>query len=113
MNPRGAYVWLSLLVMFTPPVVSSQPLARVPASTLELPAEPPSRGFRTERALGSLSFDQPVAIVAPPGETNRLFVVEKPGRIMIVPDLGNPAASVFLDIRDRVGTFSSGEQGLL
>lgn len=94
--------------------VSAQPLTRVPATTLNLPATPPTLGYTTQRALGSLTFNQPVAIVSPPGETNRLFVVEKPGRILVVRDPGSasPTSSVFLDITSRVGD-SSGEQGLL
>ena len=64
-------------------------------------------------ALKSLAFAEPLAIVSPPGETNRLFVVEKKGRIIVVPDLAQPAREVFLDISDRLGTNTDGELGLL
>lgn len=59
-----------------------------------------------------LKFDQPVSIVAPPGETNRLFVLEKPGRIVVIRDLTHPVRSTFLDLRDRVGS-DEVEQGVL
>ncbi len=64
-------------------------------------------------ALVPLSFREPLAVVAPPGETNRVFIVEKKGRIVVVPDLARPAREVFLDISDRLGTNSDGELGLL
>jgi glucose/arabinose dehydrogenase len=60
----------------------------------------------------ALKFDQPLALVAPPGETNRLFIVEKPGRIIVLPDLAQPARRVFLDLTARVGSDES-EQGVL
>jgi glucose/arabinose dehydrogenase len=60
----------------------------------------------------NLSFEQPLAIVSPPGEQNRLFVIEKPGRIIVVPDLEHPSRSTFLDLRSRVGS-DDVEQGVL
>lgn len=81
------------------------------------------RGFAAEAAaalpytavpaFSSLVFAQPLAIVTPPGETNRLFIVEKAGRIVVVPDLAKPTREVFLDITDRLGTNRDGELGLL
>ncbi len=58
------------------------------------------------------AFDQPV-YVTNDGDA-RLFVVERPGRVMVVPDTADPSGGpqVFLDITDRVGS-SSSEQGLL
>lgn len=50
-------------------------------------------------------FSEPVGLAAPPGDPDRLFVVEKAGRIR------NRDGSVFLDITDRV--IDGGEQGLL
>ena len=59
-----------------------------------------------------LKFDQPVAIVSPPGETNRLFIVEKTGRIEVIPDLAKPAHRTFLDLRKKMGS-DDVEQGVL
>ncbi|MEO6995434.1 MAG: PQQ-dependent sugar dehydrogenase [Lacunisphaera sp.] len=67
--------------------------------------------YVTEDAF-NLNFDQPVGIVAPPGETNRLFVVEKTGRIMVIPDLNHPSRKTFLDLKRKVGD-DEVEQGVL
>jgi hypothetical protein len=55
------------------------------------------------------AFDLPRYVGAPPGDTSRLFVVEKTGRIRIVKD-GAVNAQPFLS---RSGVASGGEQGLL
>jgi len=55
-------------------------------------------------------FVSPVYVAAPPGDRRRLFVVEQPGRIMVVRD-GTPLAAPFLDIRGLVDF--GGERGLL
>jgi glucose/arabinose dehydrogenase len=54
-------------------------------------------------------FDQPLYVTQPEGERD-LFVVEKGGRLMRVPD-GEGEPEVFLDLSDQVSTGS--EQGLL
>jgi hypothetical protein len=71
------------------------------------------------------SFDEPVSVslelvvsglyvplflTAPPGDTDRLFVVEQRGLIWIIRD-GSVQGTPFLDIEDRV--FFGGERGLL
>ena len=53
-------------------------------------------------------FDQPIHVTAPPGDHQRVFVVEKPGRIQL---LHNGVRKQFLDIHTRV--VDGGEQGLL
>ena len=65
----------------------------------QLPPELPSEtGYGTEDALG-LVFDQPLCIATPPGETQRLFVCEKTGRVIVVTDLkATPKKNVFLDL---------------
>jgi glucose/arabinose dehydrogenase len=55
-------------------------------------------------------FNQPVYLTSPPGDTHRLFVVEKTGRIRIVKD-GSVLGQPFLSLAGRVS--SSEEQGLL
>jgi len=93
--------------------LAAQPLTRVPATSLALPATPPTLGYATPQAFAPRTFDQPVAIVSAPGETHRLFIVEKPGRIIIVhnPGSASPTYSTFLDISGPV--IDSGEEGLL
>ncbi|MCS6897857.1 MAG: PQQ-dependent sugar dehydrogenase, partial [Nitrospira sp.] len=57
-----------------------------------------------------LSF--PVFMTTPPGDTTRLFVVEKEGLIRIVTaETGAILPTPFLDLRGQIAT--SGEQGLL
>jgi glucose/arabinose dehydrogenase len=70
-----------------------------------------SDSYMVEAAF-PLKFEQPIGIVSPPGETNRLFVLEKPGRIMVISDLAHPTAQVFLDLRKTVGD-DEVEQGVL
>lgn len=91
-------------------------------AVLYLDAATASRGLGAESAglpytaapaFDALVFAQPLAVATPPGETNRLFIVEKTGRIVVVPDLAKPTRQVFLDISDRLGTNSDGELGLL
>jgi glucose/arabinose dehydrogenase len=56
------------------------------------------------------SFDSPIFVTAPRGDTHRLFVVERAGRIRVVKD-GKKLARPFLDISSDVRTDS--ERGLL
>ncbi|MEI7714354.1 MAG: PQQ-dependent sugar dehydrogenase, partial [Rhodospirillales bacterium] len=69
--------------------------------------------FVTQRALGGLAFDQPVGIVAAPGDGNRLFIIERPGRIIVIPDVTKPERVTFLDITADVGDSNFNERGLL
>jgi glucose/arabinose dehydrogenase len=69
--------------------------------------------YTARPAFGGLRFNQPVGIVSPPGDSDRLFIIEKPGRIVLLDgtDPQNPLR-VFLDLRARVGDDVS-EQGVL
>jgi glucose/arabinose dehydrogenase len=70
------------------------------------PAAPPRR-FRLE-AVGR--FNQPVYVTQPVGETHRLFVVEKTGRVRVVRG-GKVLHAPFLSVRGRTSQLT--EQGLL
>lgn len=107
-----------LLFVATGSTQAAGPLTRVPATTLAMPAAPPSYGYTNINALGSLTFFNPVVIVTPPGETNRLFIVEKNGIISVITNLAAPTRTVFLEMTNRVmsapaNVGGSGEQGLL
>jgi uncharacterized repeat protein (TIGR03806 family) len=115
MLPRG---FCLLLAAFAGVGISlqAQPLTRVAATSLRLGATPPATSYATERVFPSLSFTQPVALVTPPGETRRLFVVEKTGRIYVIPDVtaATPTRTLFLDLSTRVATGGGNdERGLL
>ena len=77
-----------------------------PAST-PAPAVKAARGVKLKR-IGT--FSSPVFVTAPPGDTHRLFVVERDGRIRVVKD-GRKLGTPFLDISSNVRT--DGERGLL
>lgn len=105
--------------------VASAPaqLLRHAPATLALPADlPAATGYTLENALGTLTFSEPLAIAAPPGETGRVFIVEKTGTIQVVNLTGGaPTKSTFLDVRAISGVgsgtttnfMSDGESGLL
>lgn len=66
-----------------------------------------------ERAFPNLTFVQPLEMKSPDDGTNRLFVVEQPGRIYVFPNDSTVATrTLFLDITDRVNN-AGYEQGLL
>jgi len=85
-------------------------LVRQPNTTLKMPQNPGRFGFRLVDALG-LQFDIPVRVVFPPGETNRVFVLEQHGIVVVVTNLAAPDRTVFLDVRDS--TFVGPEEGLV
>ena len=92
-----------------------QPLTnRVAVSELRLPSNPIRYSYGLTNAFGDLTFTDPVAIVTPPGETNRVFVLEQDGRIAVITNLTAPTRTVFLDITNRVvGGVPGDERGLL
>jgi glucose/arabinose dehydrogenase len=70
-------------------------------------AEAKANGVRLQK-IGS--FDSPVFVTAPPGDTRRLFIVEQAGKIKVMRG-GKALSTPFLDITKLVT--SGGEQGLL
>jgi glucose/arabinose dehydrogenase len=97
---------------------SGQSLQRQANTTLAMPVAPPTLGYTATNAFGTLTFVNPVAIAAPPGETNRVFIVEKNGTIQVITNLAAPTKTLFLNISNRVtsttvNTGGNGEQGLL
>ncbi|MEO8426729.1 MAG: PQQ-dependent sugar dehydrogenase [Verrucomicrobiota bacterium] len=94
-----------------PTSVKAPKFQRLPDSTIQRLDSPPPIGYGNEIAFETIKFTEPVAIASPPGETNRLFVLEKPGRIMIITNLAAPDLNIFLDLSGRV--FHEQESGLL
>jgi glucose/arabinose dehydrogenase len=89
------------------------------AAGVQVQAQVGWRYFPTN-AFPSLVFSNPVCLTTPPGETNRLFVAEKHGRIIVITNLTSPTRTAFLDISARVKVGNSsesadvnGEEGLL
>ena len=77
--------------------------ARAPA-----PVEPTADSLRLVPVATGLDF--PTSLTAPPGDTARLFITEKTGRIRIVRG-ETLLPEAFLDLRGQVST--GGERGLL
>jgi glucose/arabinose dehydrogenase len=73
-------------------------------------------GAQAEQADGAVhlrkiaSFDSPLYVTAPPGDTHRVFVVEQGGKIRVVRD-GKKLSQPFLDVSGK--TSAGGERGLL
>ncbi|HEX5617613.1 MAG TPA: PQQ-dependent sugar dehydrogenase [Solirubrobacteraceae bacterium] len=83
---------------------SASPAATATATPTAVAAKP---GLRLKR-IGT--FDNPVFVTAPPGDRNRIFVVEQGGTVRIVRN-GKKLARAFLDISGSIT--SGGERGLL
>jgi len=88
--------------------------AKSPASTTTATTttrSPPTGDGQGGVALQKIgSFDQPVYVTQPAGDARDLYVVEQPGKVIVVRD-GKPLAQPFLDISHDVSC--CGEQGLL
>lgn len=98
------------------PSHAAGPLERVANTTLTtLPLTPPVLGYTYTNAFPGLSFNNPVCLATPPGETNRLFILEKTGTIIVITNLAVPTRTIFLDMANRVTSSSSvsDERGLL
>ena len=95
-------------------VRGANPIQRVPNTTLQMPQTPPVYGYAVTNAFGNLTFTAPTAMASPPGETNRLFVVEQGGRVSVITNLAVPNRTVFLDVSSKIlGGVPPSEQGLL
>lgn len=116
--------WRSLLFvagLLGSPVLSVHAdLTRVPNSTVSVPSQLPSAtGYSTQNALGSLTFSSPMGTAFPPGETNRLYVIQRAGLIRVVNSLSTtPAAADFMNLASHLSTqgtplTTTGECGLL
>ena len=94
---------------------------RVASHALNVPAAPPATAYQLTPAFGALTFDQPVCLRTPPGETKRLFVCEKSGLLRMIPDVtaANPTVTTFLNLPTDVTAprgevfHGGGECGLL
>ena len=68
--------------------------------------------LNTVRAFPNLQFDQPVDLQSPNDNSNRIFILEQEGEILVFQNLDTILdATQFLDIRDKIEF--QGEMGLL
>lgn len=85
-------------------------LQRVPNTSLtNLPLQPPQFGYTVNNAFPTVTFSQPVCLASPPQETNRLFILEKSGNIIVITNLAAPTRTVFMSLP----VLSDSESGLL
>jgi glucose/arabinose dehydrogenase len=87
---------------------TSSPASPATTATPEATATAVARPGLRLKKIGD--FSNPVYVTSPPGDKNRLFVVEQDGAIRIVSN-GKTLAQPFLDISGSVA--SGGERGLL
>lgn len=107
-------LWVFVTALF-PVLADSLPggsiIPRLPAASLRMPSAPEPDPYSADVALSYTPTYSVVALVTPPGETNRLFHVNQYGLVMVITNLAEPNSSVFLDISERVER--GGEAGLL
>ena len=108
-------VGLSILAAIVTAVAVTAGRDRATAATLTKPSSGDAAGRQgalPKVALSRVARDlsQPVGLTSPPGDTHRLFVVEKTGRIRIIKD-GTLLKRAFLDVHKLISGGS--EQGLL
>lgn len=108
------------------------PLVLLPALGLQAQPSPPAKpkpkaqkppivyvtvDYELADALPGLKFEMPLGVVTAPSDRDRLFVVEKTGRVQMVSGLGgtSPQKSVFLDLTQPHGAtlVTEGECGVL
>lgn len=73
---------------------------------------PEQSSYKLSEAFPNVTFNLPVELTAPNDNTNRIFVVELRGVILVFPNAsGTKNPTIFLDIEKQVS--SGGEMGLL
>ena len=119
MGPRLALLLLALTFALDSSAaldtcrLGSEPVAFA-GHAFPLDSPPDPTPLELVEAFPALGFASPVFVTAPTDGTNRLFVVERAGRIQVFPNdpaAASAAVEEFLDITDRVE--SGGEKGLL
>lgn len=114
---RTNWKWIVSLVFFVgvaDAIAAGGSLVKQAATTLTLPENPSPFPYTLVNAFPELEFKDPVCVVSPPGENNKLFVVQQDGRIILINNLSSPTRTVFLDISDRIDFGSpEGEGGTL
>jgi len=100
--------WLALACIVVVPL-----RAQLTPAPVKMPLVPPTFGYTTANAFSGLTFGQPVCIASPPGETNRLFVLDKLGHMYVITNLTSPNLTTFLDLSGSGRIYTVSESGLL
>lgn len=77
---------------------------RIAASLTDMPLAPPATPYEVVEAFPGLVFNVLSSMESVPGESNRLFVVERAGRIYAITNSAGASygATMFLDLSERV-----------
>ncbi|MGI9241218.1 MAG: Ig-like domain-containing protein, partial [Verrucomicrobiales bacterium] len=86
---------------------------RLDNRTVNMPATPPPSVFSVTDAFPHIGFWRPTSMESPAGDSRRLFISEREGKIYLIPNTGatSPSKLLFLDISERV-LDDGNEQGL-
>ena len=78
------------------------------------PTQGPQPGtLKLVRSFPKLTFARPIFLVAPPDQSDRIFVVEQGGKVLVFPNDDNVATTkLFLDVSAKVSRVGN-EEGLL
>jgi len=111
MPPFIRRFWIVCFLSLSPAVaLADRPLQRVANTTLtNFPTQHPQFGYTITNAFPGLRLNQPVCLASPPSETDRLFILEKTGNIVVITNLANPNRTVFMSL----SVLSDSESGLL
>lgn len=79
---------------------------RLANTGVNIPTEPPSTTIEVVPAFPGLVFNQPTHAASAPGDTQRLWVIQRGGLVRLIPDVsaGSPAAQTFLNLPTLLGT---------
>lgn len=83
---------------------------RIPNSSFQVPASPPPVSIQAVNAFPALTFDQPVCIASPPGDSQRLFICQKGGLLRVIQNVNaaTPSASTVLTLSAATGGLFNG-----
>jgi uncharacterized repeat protein (TIGR03806 family) len=90
----------SLLVCLLASAFADPLPLRQPNPALNVPATPPPTNLSLVNAFTGLTFNEATCLASPPGDSKRLFVCERTGKIWLIPDVtvASPAKVLFLDV---------------
>lgn len=84
--------------------ISLAPGLRIDNPALAFPPAPPPTVFTLVDALPGVTFSEPIGLATQPGDTRRLYVLERMAKIRLVPDVtaAAPAQKLFLDLQTAI-----------
>jgi len=90
------------------------PMAAASVVLLGLPVLAEETAYVLKQEFAACEIERPLALVIPPDGTNRLFLVQQTGKILILPaDRTASTTQTFLDVADRMAVENDFEEGLV